>query len=758
MKISPKGLIIMTALLSGVCAMAQNEITNTTKAYLDKWLNAGAENAQYSISAASGRSRSADIVARRGSNRQRQLTPHMVNGESRGATFVTIDNENARALLEAQDFDITASYGNVLTVDAPLTRLAQIAEIEGVTRVSVARNMRLKSDLQRSTANVDQVHAGTGLAMPYTGTGVVVGIIDVGIDYNHMAFKDANGKSRVVRVFKPSAYGTINIGGQTIQGVEYSTPEAIAKLSTDYNSESHGTHTSAIAAGTKVGNYGGMAPNADIVLCGMGDDLSDASILNAVRYVFAYAESEGKPAVVNLSLGDHAGAHDGTSDFCQALDLLTGDGKVCVAAAGNEGDLNIHFSTTFANEGTSAEQGTVVLSDSEYDGTYYEAAIDIWGVDNTAYTLQYVVMDADGTILTRSPKQTASASGSATFNMTSHSTFSTYYKGSATAYFGVDAKNNKYNVYVEVNAESVDANFGGYVGLLLYGPKGVMLNGWVVDEFTDIMALGKDGLIDGDSEKSISAMVTGENVISVGAFASKKSYKSISGQTWSYGILTEGNLASFSSYGPDANGIARPDVVGAGALVISAVNGYDNNTINETYLAAKATDAGGATHYWGDMMGTSMSSPQVAGIVALWLQANPQLSAQDIRTVMNNTSIRDTYVTQGEAKKWGAGKINALEGIKYVIGNSGIDDVVKPVSEVVIYPNPTDGAFAVYAPSEDRVTVTVYTIDGAMCYKSQIACEGGIANVDLREQLPGGVYVVTVDGEGVHEVTRLLKK
>ena len=280
----------------------------------------------------------------------------------------------------------------------------------------------------------------------------------------------------------------------------------------------------------------------------------------------------------------------------------------------------------------------------------------------------------------------------------------------------------------------------------------------MVDEYTDTLALGKDGLIDGDSEKSISAMVTGENVISVGAFASKKSYKSISGKTWTYGILTEGNLASFSSYGPDANGIARPDVVGAGALVISAVNGYDNNTINETYLAAKASDAGGATHYWGDMMGTSMSSPQVAGIVALWLQANPQLSAQDIRTVMNNTSIRDTYVTQGEAKKWGAGKIDALEGIKYVIGNSGIDDVMKPVTEVVIYPNPTDGAFAVYAPSEDRVTVTVYTIDGAMCYKSQIACEGGIANVDLREQLHGGVYVVTVDGEEVHEVTRLLKK
>ena len=92
-----------------------------------------------------------------------------------------------------------------------------------------------------------------------------------------------------------------------------------------------------------------------------------------------------------------------------------------------------------------------------------------------------------------------------------------------------------------------------------------------------------------------------------------------------------------------------------------------------------------------------------------------------------------------------------------MLSNSGIDDVVKPVTEVVIYPNPTDGAFAVYAPSEEKVTVTVYSIDGSMCYRAQLPCEGGIANVDLREQLARGVYVVTVDGEDVHEVTRLLK-
>ena len=759
MEFSRKKLIIIASLAVSVAAMAQGKVSNATKAYIDRFQQGQVTEIKPRALAPESASRGeASLRHRVAERRGRQMqAPHVVDGENRVVAFVSVNDGAAISQLEAQGCEVVAQYGNVVTVDAPLAKLASIAETDGVKSVSVSRKIQLKTDAQRTTAKVDQVHSGTGLAMPYTGAGVVVGVIDVGIDYNHMAFKDADGNSRVVRVFKPSTFKTINIGGKTIKGIEYSTPEEIAKLTCDYQSKSHGTHTSAIAAGTKVGEFGGMAPGADIVLCGMGDDLTDASILNAVDYVFTYAESVGKPAVVNMSLGDHAGAHDGTSDFCQALDQLAGDGKVCVASAGNEGGINIHFGTTFANEGTSVAQGTVVLSDAYLGGTDYESVIDIWAANSQPFTLQYVVVDANGKILTLSPKQNASSAGTAKFNMSTHTTFKNYYTGTATAYFGEDANNGKYNVYVEIDAKSVDKSFKGYLGFVLYGPKDLKVNGWAMDEYTDILAFGKDGIIDGDSEMSISAMVTGDNVISVGAFASKVSYKGIDGREWSYSLLNEGDIVSFSSYGPDANGVQRPDVVGAGATIISAVNGYDTATAGSSYMAAKATDGAGKTHYWGDMMGTSMSSPQVAGIVALWLQANPQLSAQDIREVMNHTSIRDTYVTNGEAKKWGAGKINALDGIKYVLQNSGIDDVVQPLTDVVIYPNPTDGAFSVYAPTEDRITITIYSIDGAMCYRGEVACEGGIASVDLREQLARGMYVIKVDGEDVHEVTRLLK-
>ena len=739
--------------------MAQGKVSNATKAYIDRFQQGQVTEIKPRALAPESASRGeASLRHRVAERRGRQMqAPHVVDGENRVVAFVSVNDGAAISQLEAQGCEVVAQYGNVVTVDAPLAKLASIAETDGVKSVSVSRKIQLKTDAQRTTAKVDQVHSGTGLAMPYTGAGVVVGVIDVGIDYNHMAFKDADGNSRVVRVFKPSTFKTINIGGKTIKGIEYSTPEEIAKLTCDYQSKSHGTHTSAIAAGTKVGEFGGMAPGADIVLCGMGDDLTDASILNAVDYVFTYAESVGKPAVVNMSLGDHAGAHDGTSDFCQALDQLAGDGKVCVASAGNEGGINIHFGTTFANEGTSVAQGTVVLSDAYLGGTDYESVIDIWAANSQPFTLQYVVVDANGKILTLSPKQNASSAGTAKFNMSTHTTFKNYYTGTATAYFGEDANNGKYNVYVEIDAKSVDKSFKGYLGFVLYGPKDLKVNGWAMDEYTDILAFGKDGIIDGDSEMSISAMVTGDNVISVGAFASKVSYKGIDGREWSYSLLNEGDIVSFSSYGPDANGVQRPDVVGAGATIISAVNGYDTATAGSSYMAAKATDGAGKTHYWGDMMGTSMSSPQVAGILALWLQVNPNLSVSDVREVFESTSIQDSYVTGGPAKKWGYGKIDAIAGIKQVIA-SGVDNVKADDDNVAIYPNPCDGNFEVFAPGEQSVEVGIYSVSGMLVQQLSLPMAGGSAQVSLAGKLSPGVYLVSVEGSKLKKTTRLIVK
>ena len=763
--------IIVSAALAFVpmsMIVAEGRLSNVTQAFLSN-VNAGqtavGRTARTLESAAERRGEKRTLrVNRRGSDRASSIVPvAMVDDKPTVQAFVSVDGWNAAPLAELQSMgvQVNGEYGDVLTVTAPIEKLEAIAKLGKVRQVAVAHRVNLKTDKQRSTANVNQVHSGTGLSMPYKGRDVVVGVIDAGIDFNHMAFKDEDGNTRVKRVYMPGGTGNSPVvNGKTLPGAEYTTPEEIAKLTCDLTGESHGTHTSAIAAGTIVGSYGGMAPEADIVLCGLANDLTDANIVNSINYIFSYAESVGKPAVVNLSLGDHVGPHDGTTDFCKSLDALTDAGKLLVLSAGNEGDYKLHFGTTFTNAGTSVAQNTVLLIDSDYYGGSYESAIDIYGSDASAFTFQYVVIDANGNQKAVSKKQTASANGT-TFNMSTHSTFKNYYDGSGTAWFGVDANSGKYNIYIEVSAETTSSNDEDwYLGILFWGAKGQTINGWDIEGYTDFTNFGYSKFVDGDSEMSISSMATGKNTISVGAFVSRNTYPAVGGNSYTYNSLTNGTIATFSSYGPDANGVQRPEIVGGGATVVSAVSRYDTSTTgadNYNFLAAEVEDAAGKKHYWGDMMGTSMSSPQVAGILALWLQVNPNLSVSDVREVFESTSIQDSYVTAGPAKKWGYGKIDALAGIKQVIA-SGVDNVKADDDNVAIYPNPCDGNFEVFAPGEQSVEVGIYSVSGMLVQQLSLPIVGGSAQVSLAGKLSPGVYLVSVEGSKLKKTTRLIVK
>ena len=122
--------------------------------------------------------------------------------------------------------------------------------------------------------------AAQQLPKAYTGEGVVIGVIDGGIDYNHAAFCHADGTTRIKKVIDFSK-GTKQV---------YDTDEAIKALTTDDPTDSHGTHTSAIAGGSDLGNgQQGMAPQAELVLCGLGDNTSNTSIIECIKDIFDYA-------------------------------------------------------------------------------------------------------------------------------------------------------------------------------------------------------------------------------------------------------------------------------------------------------------------------------------------------------------------------------------------------------------------------------------------------------------------------------------
>jgi hypothetical protein len=90
--------------------------------------------------------------------------------------------------------------------------------------------------------------------------------------------------------------------------------------------------------------------------------------------MFNKAVALGKPCVINLSLGGHAGPHDGTSNYEQALSGLTGPGKIIVAAAGNEGAAYVH--TSWAASGTNYQTAPEVLWELQTGATF--SAVDMW--------------------------------------------------------------------------------------------------------------------------------------------------------------------------------------------------------------------------------------------------------------------------------------------------------------------------------------------------------------------------------------------
>ncbi len=699
---------------------------------------------------------------------QKFIVPREVNEKKIMGVIISLSENCNLDDLVAAGVSIDNVFGDYITAHVDVDQIEAISELDCVKRISVERPIFLKNDIARTLTNASINIAGTNLKQTYTGKDVVYGTVDTGIDFNHLAFSDADGNTRIKGAYLLSDNsGTSpsgsNANGKKYSGSVYTTPSAIAKLTTDAPSESHGSHTAGIGAGSYNGNaYSGMAPDADLVLC--GGDLSDVNIINGVSYVFDYAKSVNKPAVVNLSLGDNIGAHDGSSDMNKILDKIAGDGKIIVMSAGNEGGDNLYINKQFTSSTDNIKTFFASYNEgSRSIGGYF----DSWSRNSTPFGVQIAVYSTSSNeiVYTSSVYKTNSGSGSWTLRSSSDSNFKKYYVGSISIYAGIDANSGKYNCWCDINVsipnyDTTTAQPKYKIGVIFTGEEGAYVDAWIDDYYTYFSNGNVAGWTNGSSDCSINGMATGNNTISVGAYSSRSTYKNYNGSQMTINIGGKINdIAYFSSYGPDLNGIQRPDIVGPGNALISAVNSYDSNTVStyRSYLAEEVTK-GTRKHQWGNMSGTSMSSPAVAGILAQWLQADPLLNAARIKEIFAETAIKDSYVTNGDARKWGAGKIDANAGLISIL-KSGVEGVVKENNAVILYPNPSDGQFTVYAEGETgNIQLQVFSASGQIMYAATLDGSNGSITVNLQGQLQAGLYFVKIVGEKTNSTTRLIIK
>lgn len=581
--------------------------------------------------------------------------------------WVVVDDSAALRNISRLGADINARFGNLVTVTLPRHAISGLSAIPGVKAVRRAQRLELHNDMARSQSFAQLAGEGFDLfndTLACTGRGVVLGVIDSGFDFNHINFFDNDGKSRIAAVYLPEDNsGTPPIvDGLPLPGSAYFTPDEIAALTTDNPLMSHGTHTTGTAAGSyRANGYRGIAPEATLVLCGMpGDQLTDANIANSVKFIFDYAERHNMPAVINMSLGSCDGAHDGTSPLCRALDEASGPGRVCVVSAGNQGEVPCHWEHKF----TAADTIRTFFSDWQPSSPNYAGYASAWSDTATPHDITFIIYDlSTGNELYRKPlaELTLADEGYRYIDSDSDPTWAQYFDGILAYDASVD-DNGRYNSLVEINITPV--NYNRYaLGMLYSAPAGETVKAWCSGMY--FWSRNLAGWLTGTANKGISDMATTDGVISVGAYCSRKTTPRPDGTSMSFNKCAPYGIAYFSSFGPDMRGIRRPDVTAPGFALVSSASRFDSvSSIIRRLAFYEIVD--GISYPYGVEYGTSMSTPVVAGAIALWLQADPTLDAPTIRRVLEATSFKDSYYREAQVQRWGFGKIHIADGLKYV--------------------------------------------------------------------------------------------
>ncbi|MDE5703668.1 MAG: S8 family serine peptidase, partial [Bacteroidales bacterium] len=304
-------------------------------------------------------------------------------------------SEQALAAAEALGFKPQTRLKTICTGLIPVARVEALAAVAGLRQLQVGQRAQACMDLTRKAIRLDALQDDHVLDLPewpsLRGEGVIIGIVDGGIEYEHPNFRDPDDKEtlRIRRVWSQGESNGAPPDGYDY-GVELSTPERILSAGFSKDNETHGTHVGGIAAGSGAGTvYRGVAPKADLVM--VPTTLMTNHILDGIQYIRSYAGQERKPCVVNLSIGSQIGPHDGTSAFDRALDEMKAPGFIVVGAAGNDGDLPLHIGYDF----NPAAGDTVFHTQVQITPSYRYGYIDIWSHDSSSFAVSLSLVDSE---------------------------------------------------------------------------------------------------------------------------------------------------------------------------------------------------------------------------------------------------------------------------------------------------------------------------------------------------------------------------
>lgn len=549
------------------------------------------------------------------------LTPHMqtlgvfpaLNSPKppRTVVFIYCDEDARLDHLEQHGIIINQPRGRVRTAFLPMESLEILSDDPAIHRIKPSRYLNKFMDVAPGKVNLPQFRESSGL----TGKGVVIGIVDTGIDPKHPAFA-----GRILRIWDQTLNGPGVAEGS--YGLEVSGDTLVASRDTD----GHGTHVAGIAS-AQDDTYGGVAPEAELVI--VRTDLQDAHIADGVRYIFRVADELGRPAVVNLSLGGHADAHDGSDSLSQIINAESGPGRIVCCAAGNEGNDNIHGQKDVPRGSTRTMRFHVP------DGVVGIAWLNGWYPGESSFEIS---VRTPGKFVT--PFQKVIAKG----NPVREYTLPDAKVEIVTP--GPDQANGDHNFFVQIGGGRTPIKGGIWQLRIRNTSKNDgRLDVWTLDDRSSVFFSGTsitDAVKIGSPGASSSA-------VTVASYTTKVKWTDVNGSEQEVGLELD-DISDFSSEGPLRNGAQKPDVAAPGAMIVSALSAD-----SETDPASRVSDK------FVVLAGTSMASPFITGIVALLLERDPQLDPDKVKELLRKNSLIPGQEPGTFDNKWGFGLVNAAE-------------------------------------------------------------------------------------------------
>lgn len=633
--------------------------------------------------------------------------------------------------------EVHTQLGNIYTAIIPYQSLLPFASLSEVDKIEASKYVKVLNDKARQLTGADKVNLG-GLpgGLAFTGKNVIIGVFDTGLDFAHPDFRKQNDNSqtRILSIWDQN----VNTGNKP-QNYTYGTEFTQAQLNAALNNPNtinthdysgHGTYVTGTAAGLR-----GMAPEAEIIFV-KGDIHWDSdstvvqdakNIIDGVTYIKQKAALAGKPCVVNLSLGYYiGGARDGSTLIEQAFDYLVSNNPkfFLTIAVGNENEKLGHFG------------GFELKSDSIW--TYMSTGM-LYGVFNNTFNDSILISfctdslstsSKDWSLLTfqKSISQSPWISLSAIKNASNGIQFSQFYGNGDTAIsfklmaanydanrtelrlftkqgkvFENDSQSTFAAARLQIKGKGIfHAWWEQYQVDFLYNPS-QFLNHYTNNQFRN-----------SDDKNATNILACGYKTISVGAHVGRPSYKNVNSQTvygMNYNQDSSGAFAFFSCQGPTTDGRIKPDISAPGVNIISSL-GREAPKIGFSMVDARSVAASG----------TSIACPVVTGAIALYLEQNPNVSFENLKSAIINNAIVDTNVLKfGNAPNthFGYGRLDIYKAMGGRFHTSTAE-AHQTLNNLLVFPNPAHLQINFDYNGIAENNLAIYDINGRLVWEQRI--------------------------------------